>query len=96
METIEPGSPAEVVGLRGGELPLKIGQKEILLGGDIITKVNGEKLHSMDTLQRIADLLKVGEEVEVEYYRDGEKYTATVVLPERPLLPGDFPQMKQP
>jgi S1-C subfamily serine protease len=91
IETVEPGSPAEKMGLRGGTLPLKIGQKEILLGGDIITEVNGERLNSMDTLLQIADSLKVGDQVEVQYFRDGELHSLKVVLPERPLLPGDYP-----
>lgn len=91
IETVEPGSPAEEKGLRGGTLPLKIGQKEILLGGDIITEVNGERLNSMDTLLQIADSLKVGDQVEVQYFRDGELHSLKVVLPERPLLPGDYP-----
>ena len=91
IETIEPGSAADKAGLVSGSLPLKIGQQEFLLGGDVITKVNGESLTGLDVLMRIANSLKVGDTVAVEYYRAGELNTIQVILPERPLLPRDMP-----
>jgi putative serine protease PepD len=41
VETIEPGSAADRAGLKGGVWPVMWGPTEILLGGDIITEVNG-------------------------------------------------------
>jgi serine protease Do len=90
IETIEPGSPAEKLGLRGGSLPVVIGTQEYLLGGDVLTKVNGEPLLTMDAIARIARSLKVGDKLTVEYWRGGRLDTANVILPERPMLPGDF------
>jgi S1-C subfamily serine protease len=90
IETIEPGSPAEKLGLRGGSLPVVIGVQEFLLGGDVIIKVNGEHLLTMDAVTRIARSLKVGDKLTVEYWRAGQVKTATVILPERPMLQGDF------
>jgi S1-C subfamily serine protease len=92
IETIEPGSAADQAGLRAGVLPLQIGAQEYILGGDIITKVNGESISSTGVLMRMANSLKVGDTVEVEYFREGEKNTIKVILPERPLLPGDRPK----
>ena len=92
IETIEPGSAADNAGLRAGTLPLKIGQQEFLLGGDIITKVNEESLISMEVIMRIVNSLKVGDRVKLEYLREGKKKTVEVVLPERPLLPEDIPR----
>ncbi|MDH3980461.1 MAG: trypsin-like peptidase domain-containing protein [Gammaproteobacteria bacterium] len=46
IETIEPGSAADQAGLRAGVLPLQVGAQEFILGGDIITKVNGESITS--------------------------------------------------
>jgi putative serine protease PepD len=91
VETIEPGSPAEQAGLRGGMFALRIGQEEFLLGGDIITSVNGVELRDMDTLVGIVQSLKVGDRVRLDYFRDGEVAAVDVVLPERPTLPGDLP-----
>ncbi len=89
VETIEPGSPAEEIGLRGGTFPVVIGNNEFLLGGDVISEVNGEKVTDMETVFRIARSLEVGDTIELKYFRDGMPQTAKVVLPERPILPDD-------
>jgi len=91
VETVEPGSPAEKIGLKGGDLPVKIGAETFLLGGDIILSVDGTKLTSMKTVLSIVSGFKVGETVKIEYL-DPEKgiQSAEVVLPERPILPGDI------
>ena len=89
VETVEPGSPAAEIKLRGGTFPIKIGLEEYLLGGDIITKVNGQALTDIKTVARIARSLKVGDKIQLEYWREGKIYSTEVVLPERPILPGD-------
>ena len=95
VETIEPGSPAEKIGLRGGNLPVVIGVEEFLLGGDVVTKVNGERLRDMETVVRVVRGFKVGDTVNMEYWRDGETHTVEVVLPERPILPGDVRKFRE-
>ena len=90
IETIEPGSPAETAGLRGGSLPIMIGPHEYLLGGDIIAAVDGEDLTSLDQVAGIARKLKIGDELTIEYWRGAERKSVTVTLPERPILPGDL------
>lgn len=95
VETIEPGSPAAEIKLRGGSLPIKIGLEEYLLGGDIITKINGEALTDIETVARIARSLKVGDEIQLEYWREGQIYRTEVMLPERPILPGDVRSFRE-
>ena len=95
VETIEPGSPAEEIGLKGGNFPVVIGNDEFLLGGDVITEVNGVELDDMETVYRIARSLEVGDRIRLKYYRDGEPKTAEVVLPERPVLPGDTRRFRE-
>ncbi len=95
VETIEPGSPAEKIGLRGGSFPVVIGNSEFLLGGDVISEVNGEELTDMETVFRIARSLKVGDTIKLKYFRDGTQHTAEVVLPERPILPGDTRRFRE-
>ena len=95
VETLEPGSPAEKINLRGGTLPVVIGVQEYLLGGDVITKVNGEQLTDMETVARIARSLKVGDKIKLEYWRNGKPHTAEVILPERPILPDDVRRFRE-
>ena len=41
VEAVEPGSPAEGAGMRGGNLEVTVGTTSILVGGDIVTRING-------------------------------------------------------
>ncbi len=40
VEVVEPGSPADKLGVRGGEMELSIGGSSLLLGGDIVVSLN--------------------------------------------------------
>lgn len=90
IETVEPGSPADKVGLRGGDFPVVIGNQQYLLGGDVIAKVNGDQLTDMATIVRIARSLGVGSKVTLEVWRGPIMQQVEVVLTERPILPGDI------
>ncbi len=94
VETVEPGSAAAEIGLRGGSFPVRIGAQEYLLGGDIITHVNGERIMELQTAVRIVGSLAVGDKVAIEYFREGIAYSAEAVLPERPVLPNDLTSVR--
>jgi serine protease Do len=87
VETIEPGSPAQHAGVHEGELPLTIGGMEFLLGGDIITDINGQPLDDVESFVKLIRSFKVGDKVRLTLYRENEKRTIELVLPERPILP---------
>jgi S1-C subfamily serine protease len=91
VEVVEPGSPAETVGLRGGALEFTIATRDILIGGDIITRVNGNALNSPDAILQVLQNLKVGSTVQMTVFREGKYLDMSYVLPERPILPGDIP-----
>ena len=91
VETVEPGSPAEEAGMRGGNLPIKIAGDEILLGGDIITDANGKSMDDLKNFEGFVRSLKVGDKVRLVIYREGKKHEIEFSIPERPLLPGDLP-----
>jgi putative serine protease PepD len=90
IETVEPGSAAEVAGLRGGTWPMMWGGTEILLGGDIITHVNGSRMDSLDTALDAVRGLKAGERVELKVLRNGEAFTVSVLVRERPIIPEEL------
>ncbi|MBO0723077.1 MAG: trypsin-like peptidase domain-containing protein, partial [Blastocatellia bacterium] len=91
IEVIEPGSPAEQAKLQGGEIELTIGGDDFLLGGDIITSLNGTALKTQDDVLKALDTLKVGDDVSLTVFHDGKELHVKYKLPERPLLPGDIP-----
>jgi S1-C subfamily serine protease len=90
IETIEPGSPAQLAGLHGGSLPVTIAGMELLLGGDIITDINGQPLDDQDKFERLVGSLKVGDKVYLTLYHGQKTRRVEFNLPERPILPGDL------
>ena len=92
VEVVEPGSPAEIAGVRGGEIEFTLGTVSLLLGGDIVTTVNGVPATDADKVSPMMRALKVGDSLSLSVFRDGQTRTVTYTLPERPLLPGDLPE----
>jgi serine protease Do len=91
IEVIEPGSPAERAGLRGGEVDLVVAGRQFLIGGDIVTHLNGTRIDSPSAFAKVVRGLKVGNTVTLRLFREGHYHERSYVLPERPLLPGDLP-----
>ena len=91
VETVEPGSPAQQAGVHEGELPITIAGEEFLLGGDIITDINGQSLSDPDKFAKLVRSLKVGDRVQLSLYREQKTRKVEFSLPERPILPGDLP-----
>jgi serine protease Do len=90
VETIEPGSPAQQAGVNGGGLPITIAGMEFLLGGDIITEINGQPLDEPEKLVKLIRSLKVGDKVLLTLYREKKTEKVEFSLPERPILPVDL------
>ena len=90
IESVEPGSPAQKAGLRGGELPVMVAGLEILLGGDIITQINEMAIDSPEMVVKIYRSLKVGQKIAITYSRVGKKMETEFIISERPILPRDL------
>jgi serine protease Do len=90
IETVDPGSPAQQVGIHGGDLPLTIAGTEILLGGDIITEINGQAVDNAENLLKLIGSLKVGDKVRLTLFHKKETRSIELNLSERPILPADF------
>jgi serine protease Do len=91
IEVVEPGSPAEKAGLQGGQLELTLAGRDFLIGGDVITKINGTSLTSPDKLIDAFNRLHLGSNLRMQIFRQGKYLEVTYTLPERPILPGDAP-----
>lgn len=90
IETVDSGSPAQQAGIHGGELSVTIGGTEFLLGGDIITEIDGQSLDDPENFLEVIASLKVGDKVGLTLFHKKETRHVELTLPERPILPGDI------
>ena len=80
------GSPADQVGLRGAQNEVIVGNRRYLVGGDILTAVDGLPFAEVGRPAR-ADLEEeavVGQEVSLAMIRNGEEMTFRVTLADTP------------
>jgi S1-C subfamily serine protease len=88
VQSVEQGSPAEAAGLKAGDLQAQLhGQSSndpVVLGGDIITKVDGKDIKSSDQLAQLIAAHKPGDKVKMELVRKKDTKTVTVTLGKRP------------
>jgi S1-C subfamily serine protease len=91
VEKIRPGSAADTGGLRAGQVPSSVGGNEVVLGGDLIVRVNGVDTSSTEKVAQVLRALKAGEVIHYDVLRGGEAATVDVTVPEGlgiPPLPG--------
>jgi putative serine protease PepD len=78
------GSPADHSDLRGGYKEVIVGSLRLLLGGDIITAIDGHEMSDMKQLVRLLEKSKVGQTATLQIFRDGRLIELNVLLAERP------------
>lgn len=86
VEAVDRGSPAARAGLTGGSHSIAIDGDEYLVGGDLVTSMNGVRLTSSRALMQATGTLKVGGTLRVTYYRGDRRRTASYKIRERPPL----------
>jgi S1-C subfamily serine protease len=80
IERVNAGGPAERAGLRGGDRQAILGLRRILLGGDVVTAIDGRPISGQMDLNLALNRKRPGDVVKVEYYRGGQKMQAEVKL----------------
>jgi len=80
IEQVTKGGPAERAGLRGGNRQAILGMRRILLGGDVLTTIDGRSITGQMDLNLALNRKRPGDVVKVEYYRGGQKMEAQVTL----------------
>lgn len=83
VSQIPQGSNAEKAGLRGGNKAVRYGSSIFNLGGDIVVAVDGDDVGTVADLNAALEDNKPGEEVNIEFWRNGRKQKTTVILTER-------------
>jgi S1-C subfamily serine protease len=82
---ISSDSPAMRAGLRGGQERVRIGRTILLIGGDILTALDGEPIATSRDLLRFLDTQTViGQTIQVTVWRDGQELVLPVTLSEEP------------
>ncbi len=79
-----PGSPADKAGLKGGYRQIYIDNTALIIGGDIIIKIDGKPVETMEELRAEVQKRKVGDWVTLTYIRDGKEYNVKLQLAAAP------------
>jgi S1-C subfamily serine protease len=78
-------SPAQQIGLRTATQTVMLGYRRYLIGGDILTAIDGVPLAGWDDLKAYLDeQTEVGQTVRLTLWRDGQPREVTVVLGQEP------------
>ena len=78
------GSPAERAGLRGSTGRVRLGNRLLYTGGDLIVEIDGRAVKSMDDISGIRERYDVGDTVTVRFVRDGNFESVTLRLTDTP------------
>jgi S1-C subfamily serine protease len=77
-----PGGSADRAGLRGGSERAYLGNIPIMIGGDLIVAIDGEKIESQQLLAQIMNRHRAGDTVKVTIFRGKKQLDVSVVLGE--------------
>jgi 2-alkenal reductase len=89
VQDVIDGGPADRAGLRAGQDERRFQAQGFVVGGDVITAVNGEKLVDDAALSVALLDKKPGEQVTLHIYRGGKPRDVRVRLGSRPSETGD-------
>ena len=81
---IESDSPADKANLKGGYKPMDVQGQQIMLGGDVITAIDGKEVASMSELQSQLANYEPGKTVKLTILRDNKSMEVDVTLEARP------------
>jgi len=81
VQDVTPGGPADRAGLKAGKVHTDQG---VILGGDVITEVDGQTVAKPDDVSAAIADHKPGDVVEIKFYRGDKQLTKQVKLSARP------------
>jgi len=87
VEHVRPGSPAAEAGLKGGTTQVVLAGATYWLGGDVITKVDGQPVEASDQLASVVTSKQPGDSLDLEVHRGQETLNVNVELGRQPSTP---------
>ena len=90
VEIVYDGSPADRAGVRGGNLSIIVQGEEYLVGGDVLTTIEGAAIRTHQDYLAKVKTLRPGQRVRITIVRDGNRRELTLTVAERPRLPADL------
>src|ERR1700728_3087696 len=79
---VTPGGSADQAGLRAGTERAYLGNIPIMLGGDLVVAIDGEKIEDEQDLSEIMNNHRAGDTVKITIYRNKKKMDVNVPLAE--------------
>ena len=87
IQRVRTDSPAAHAGLRGGTTQVVVDGESYLVGGDVITKADGQPIESAEQLRSVVTSKQPGDEITLEVHRQNETKEVTVKLGRQPNTP---------
>jgi putative serine protease PepD len=87
IQRVVAGSPAAQAGLKGGTTQVVLAGQTYWLGGDVITKVDGQTVETSDQLASVVISKQPGDSLDLEVHRGQETLNVTVELGRQPSTP---------
>jgi len=82
VEQTTKGSPAALAGIRGGDKVAQAGMRRIIIGGDVIVGIDGQKVANQFDINVVLNRKRPGDTVNITLYRGAKKMDIPVKLGE--------------
>ncbi len=82
IQEVEAGSAASRAGLRGGRQTVQIGNVQLVVGGDLITAIDGHPIDREDAISRALARKRAGDTLDLTIFRNGRTTNIQVKLSE--------------
>jgi S1-C subfamily serine protease len=83
VEQTTKGSPAAVAGIHGGDRAEEAGMRRVIIGGDVIVALDGQKVANQFDMNLLLNRKRPGDSVTITVYRGAKKMEIPVKLGER-------------
>src|SRR5208337_756300 len=83
VEQATKGGPAAAAGIHGGDRVAQAGMRKIMIGGDVIVELDGQKVGTQFDMNVLLNRKRPGDTVNITVYRGAKKLAIPVKLGER-------------